>query len=455
MVFYSRLVLSPLHGNKSMKIQTRQFECLEDEFRCESDGECIDGDGVCDAINDCNDASDEEHCANCTHESVYRCNDGSCIYKAFRCDDTIQCVGGEDEQDCAGCALDEFTCPSNNSCIDGDFVCDGENDCGDFSDEEYCADCTHESLYQCYDGQCMYKGFQCNGINDCVGGDDEDMYNCLVPNELVCEGDKMLLAVTQDWLIHILNIGDAEAGDFHFNFINCTGHMIDDLFVFETMLGDCGTTSMVEDGKAINYTNTVYNDRGTGVIEMTCVYPMEYELEPIYFIANPCALLAHFLGIGTFSAVTSLYTNDTFTALLNPATDYPVEICNGTLIYFGIAIDTNDGDLELFVKNCFMSESVNPGLSPTYDFITDGCLTDRVNEYDVLPVYVFEKKHYGVDVYDVVHGVDVGVGDNIELYLHCSIVTCLIYQDETPCDLVCMDNSSNYYSYFFQKMIKF
>jgi hypothetical protein len=39
-------------------------DCLDDEFRCVSDGECIQGDWKCDDWDDCDDGSDEEGCGN-------------------------------------------------------------------------------------------------------------------------------------------------------------------------------------------------------------------------------------------------------------------------------------------------------------------------------------------------------------------------------------------------------
>ncbi|XP_077990554.1 uncharacterized protein LOC144444877 [Glandiceps talaboti] len=150
-------------------------------------------------------------------------------------------------------------------------------------------------------------------------------------------------------------------------------------------------------------------------------------------------MLINFVGFGTFMPSGKLYSNDTFTGPVNPTTDFPIEICDGTLIYFGIVVDTVDDGLELFAKNCYISESENPESSATtYDFIVDGCLGDSVVVFEVSPTDELEK-HFGVSLYDIVQGMNAGVGQDIDLYIHCYAVICIKEEVGTPCDMGCMN----------------
>ncbi|XP_077983188.1 CUB and zona pellucida-like domain-containing protein 1 [Glandiceps talaboti] len=233
----------------------------------------------------------------------------------------------------------------------------------------------------------------------------------------------------------------ATAADFHLRDPSCIGSMSDDVFVFEAMLNNCGTKRMeVSNGQGIGYKNLVYSAEGTPVLEMNCIYTTGYDIEAVHIITNPCVLLAHFIGFDTFNLSVTLYKDDSFSGHLDPVTDFPIQICDSTLLYFGIMIDNNDDYLELFVENCFISESVYPELTaPTYDFITDGCLTDDVAELDVVPANRLER-HYSVYVYGAIHLINTTVvGENIDLYLHCSVDVCKVDEPGTPCDLGCMN----------------
>ncbi|XP_077977436.1 oncoprotein-induced transcript 3 protein-like [Glandiceps talaboti] len=311
--------------------------------------------------------------------------------------------------------------------------------------------------FLCDSGKCIRIFKVCDGGTDDCGyhdtGDidtsDEDSCQADIipttkePAEIIqCDTNQMSVVITKNKLMDALDLTDVDPTDFHLEEESCIGSMSGDMLVFATMLYSCGTTSLVlTNSNNISYTNMVYSKRGTEVIEMTCVYPLQYDLEAIHIITNPCDILIHYMGFGTYNTSATLYTDATFTATLEPATDFPVEICDGTLIYFGITVDNDEAFLEMLVKNCFISMSNDPGNPlPKYDYITDGCLVpDYVFEYDVSPTNELEK-HYGIDVYDLANGDNITVDQDIDLYLHCSVVLCRINDVGTPCDLGCTNS---------------
>ncbi|XP_049955960.1 uncharacterized protein LOC126473142 isoform X1 [Schistocerca serialis cubense] len=124
--------------------------CLKNEFQC-SDGTCIPNRWVCDNVNDCPYATDENNCTQCAEGEVSCEKDKKCIPAHWKCDGYKDCQDGSDELNCA-VEKDEIltampymsTCSANElRCVDGRCItlqqlCDGKKDCSDGIDEASC-----------------------------------------------------------------------------------------------------------------------------------------------------------------------------------------------------------------------------------------------------------------------------------------------------------------------------
>ncbi|XP_064613991.1 LOW QUALITY PROTEIN: SCO-spondin-like [Liolophura sinensis] len=87
--------------------------CTVNEFEC-NNGKCVwargDNSTICNGINDCGDASDEDHCGTSTTNAPTT----------------------------PGCKVGEFSCINNGVCVNKTQLCDGVEDCADKSDEIGC-----------------------------------------------------------------------------------------------------------------------------------------------------------------------------------------------------------------------------------------------------------------------------------------------------------------------------
>nr|XP_006813017.1 PREDICTED: uncharacterized protein LOC102803992 [Saccoglossus kowalevskii] len=165
--------------------------CPADYFRCNTSGECILKEYICDGIPDCKDTSDEFQCDTVCSDDSFTCDSGQCISLSFYCDFTPQCEDGSDEYECVlrDCLLTEFQC-DNGQCIDGSLICNVKINCADGSDEnvESCRSICDGFL--CFDNTCFPSFVQCDGMVDCEGSHEEDEYLCsqvCSPNEITCE----------------------------------------------------------------------------------------------------------------------------------------------------------------------------------------------------------------------------------------------------------------------------
>uniref|UniRef100_A0A3B4AEM2 Uncharacterized protein n=1 Tax=Periophthalmus magnuspinnatus TaxID=409849 RepID=A0A3B4AEM2_9GOBI len=123
--------------------------CRSTQWQCD-DGSCISALWRCDGEGDCLDGTDELDCSSACPRGQFSCVDSvKCVNMSARCDGKKQCPTGYDEENCEhilGCLNSEWTC-NNNLCITMDLRCNGENDCLDNSDEQNCGE--NKSVCKC------------------------------------------------------------------------------------------------------------------------------------------------------------------------------------------------------------------------------------------------------------------------------------------------------------------
>ncbi|CAK6954679.1 low-density lipoprotein receptor-related protein 2-like isoform X3 [Scomber scombrus] len=153
--------------------------CHQDQWQCD-DGNCIPDIWRCDGDGDCLDGSDEMDCSGSPGSP--RCPPGQfpcvdsigCVDTSARCDGRNQCPTGSDEEGCPateGCLDSDWTC-QNRICIPKELRCDGRNDCMDNSEEEDCGQCGEDSI-RCPEGTCLSAEEKCDGTIHCSDGSDE------------------------------------------------------------------------------------------------------------------------------------------------------------------------------------------------------------------------------------------------------------------------------------------
>ncbi|XP_026029956.1 low-density lipoprotein receptor-related protein 2 isoform X4 [Astatotilapia calliptera] len=153
-------------------------ECSHDQWQCD-DGGCIPAVWRCDGDGDCLDGSDEVDCTGLRGSDCppgqFACVDSvGCVKASARCDGQKQCPTGSDEENCPvteGCLDSDWTC-QNHICIPKELRCNGIDDCMDNSDEKDCDLCSEGSI-RCPEGTCLSADEQCDGTFHCSDESDE------------------------------------------------------------------------------------------------------------------------------------------------------------------------------------------------------------------------------------------------------------------------------------------
>ncbi|XP_071323032.1 low-density lipoprotein receptor-related protein 2 isoform X2 [Trachinotus anak] len=128
------------------------------------------------------------------HQGQWQCDDGNCIPDVWRCDGDGDCLDGSDEMDCnarpgsSECPAGQFPCVDSVGCVDASARCDGQNQCPTGSDEENCTtdDGCLDSDWTCRNHMCIPKELHCNGLNDCMDNSDEEECGLCVEGSTRC-----------------------------------------------------------------------------------------------------------------------------------------------------------------------------------------------------------------------------------------------------------------------------
>lgn len=215
-------VIDCADGSDERNCTTAQDECLDNAFKCEISGRCINDVLRCNGFIDCTtmsqkDESDEMNCPTQATNDDLVCPDGEfkcrsemygnyeCNPNDWKCDGEPDCLDGTDELDCDTCGPGKIRCNNTESitadhqaCIEDWWVCDGDNDCEDGEDELNCPNefdwfhnmnVTHDcgvDEFRCnpsYTSACIPVQLACNQHEDCKNGEDEKWNIC---NEKEC-----------------------------------------------------------------------------------------------------------------------------------------------------------------------------------------------------------------------------------------------------------------------------
>jgi len=190
--------------------------------------------------SDCPEGDDEVNCAfptrappppptplHCTASQAYCHDHRGCYEKAAHCDGMEDCLDASDEQHCkvrpTSCKATEFQCPGTVDvvCILKTEKCNGIKDCYDGADEKDC----HKVETKCYpapfgfnctklNGICLLQDALCNKKQDCDDRSDEEHPSCTRTNRVrglkhTHTGDTHIL-LTWD---HPANVSIADAKD--------------------------------------------------------------------------------------------------------------------------------------------------------------------------------------------------------------------------------------------------
>ncbi|XP_077981679.1 uncharacterized protein LOC144436700 [Glandiceps talaboti] len=279
----------------------------------------------------------------------------------------------------------------------------------------------------------------CGGNENKYDTEERCIVSCRSFNKNIsCEADAMTATISVEWLQELLpeTPNDPQWYSLNWDEPGCKGYWRfiggKEYYEFTTGLEGCGTTSFEKpEEDRIVYTNIIHTHRGTEVFELECCYETEYTIAPIHIITNPCCVLVTLRGFGTFNITASLYTNSTFTILFNEK-DFPLMICDGVLICFGIRVELHDSSLELAAEECYASESDDPQAPVTqYPIITNGCPNPDTLNFETNDLLTL---HFCWDAYDAVNRDDVEDGEEINLYIHCKVHVCKIDEAGTRCD---------------------
>ncbi|XP_006815157.2 zonadhesin-like [Saccoglossus kowalevskii] len=319
--------------------------------------------------------------------------------------------------------------------------------------DEYCV-CQTNHLMHCETLNCDVNA-HCGVVEGqrhciCNDGFTGDGITCHHENlfNITCANEVMGIYLEEQWILTALSLQTANANDFHLTDPTCTGTTSIAIsgavsYYFETAIDECDTESTeveVDGMQRILYTNYVYSKRGTLMAKMQCCFDTEYTIAPIHIVANPCQVDVVLKGFGTFTFENALYTNDTFTTLFDPRA-FPIEICDGVLIYFEISVVTTDPGLQLFVEHCVATESIDPSEGGEYDeeIIINGCPDDNILFEHTSPNPNWQKQ-YEWDAYNMVNDRPDN-GENIDIYIHCSVVVCKVGEVGTRCSEGCIGSN--------------
>ena len=192
--------------------------CPSDMFACSDGSKCIPRSKFCNGFGSCVDFSHSlpSHCDNCSADHLFKCQHNGvevCLDVRQKCDGTIHCDDGDDEKpsECGGCHSDLFACADDSFCIQKSDVCNGKGNCKDLSHTllSQCNNCTADHLFMCERGAvevdvCFDVSYKCNGRKQCSGFADELVSHCPEclddPSKFSCSvGGQMVCLSKEDY----------------------------------------------------------------------------------------------------------------------------------------------------------------------------------------------------------------------------------------------------------------
>ncbi|XP_035660019.1 deleted in malignant brain tumors 1 protein-like [Branchiostoma floridae] len=196
----------------------------------------------------------------------------------------------------------------------------------------------------------------------------------------------------------------------------------------QTPLTDCGTERRVTEDSII-YSNTLtvkLNASGTIQVSVECHLPRHKQLT--VGINHQPVVKSLVVGTAEFTVSMDLYLSDTF---MSPVSEYPLYVMVGQMLYVQIQLTSDDSNLQVFVKHCFLTftEIYNHANTDNIVIIRNGCLQDSSTVRRYPPPSTMEER-FGFQAFT-------SAIKSHKMFLHCFAVLCNATDPNSLCARGC------------------